>query len=209
LAEEITARPRVAAFAILMVITSGLSGFATIFMTLTYYYLKRLDSQDSRLRRFYERTASGRRAARQSTWGSLVVYLSSLALLSFEMLPLWAAIVCTIFVGAGAIVMLLTTTMLHHYATAEPPSMGETDLSGVSASSGLERTTTLSRPTALHVSLPSRLSRGPSAKRIVGIHLPQATGSGRWSSGKWAVDSASSLGETTANSQAAASDGSS
>ena len=72
---------RVAAFAILMVLTSGLSGFATIFMTLTYYYLKRLDSQDSRLRRFYERTASGRRVARQSTWSSLVVYLSSLALL--------------------------------------------------------------------------------------------------------------------------------
>ena len=207
LAAEITARPRVAAFAILMVLTSGLSGFATIFMTLTYYYLKRLDSQDSRLRRFYERTASGRRAARQSTWSSLVVYLSSLALLSFEMLPLWAAIVCTLLVGAGAIVMLLTTTMLHHYATEDPPSAHESELSGVSLSSTLERTTTLSRPTALHVSLPSRLSRGPSAKRIVGIHSPQA-GSGRWSSGKWAVESSSSTCDHTAPSrEAAAPDG--
>jgi hypothetical protein len=38
----------VCVFAIAMVVTSGLSGFATIFMTLTYYYLKRLPNTDPR-----------------------------------------------------------------------------------------------------------------------------------------------------------------
>ena len=55
---------------------------------------KRLDAKDARLRLFYEQTAYGRWAARQATWASLVLYLSSLAVLGFEMLPLPAAIVC-------------------------------------------------------------------------------------------------------------------
>ena len=43
-----THRWLVCVFAIAMVVTSGLSGFATIFMTLTYYYLKRLRKGDPR-----------------------------------------------------------------------------------------------------------------------------------------------------------------
>ena len=161
---EFNERLTVSVFACSVALTAVLSGYATIFMTLTYYYLKRLDAKDARLRLFYERTAFGRWAARQATWASLVLYLSSLAVLGFEMLSLAAAIVCASLVGVGALIMMITTTSLHHLATDEPaPPLSLAELAN-SSGSEMTRSTTLTRGSGR--GFPGVLSRGPSAARL-------------------------------------------
>ena len=151
-----------------MALTAALSGYATIFMALTYYYLKRLDASDLRLRSFYQSTAYGRWAARQSTWCSLVLYIGSLAVLGFEMLPLPAAIACACFVAVGAFVMVYTTRVLHALATEEPqPDVRFADLSAGGSSAGSSASPLMRSKTIAPQSVRRPgFSRGPSAAKL-------------------------------------------
>lgn len=111
----------VSAFAVMIAAVSALTGYATIFMTLSFYYIKRLGSHGSvfRLKQFRDRTSNGRRYARHATWLGLVLYKASLALLAFNGLPLPAALSVAAILLFSSLVFLGVIRSLHLTSEAD------------------------------------------------------------------------------------------
>ena len=75
-------------FCVCMSLVSMLSGYATVFLSLHFYQLKRFSKLDVELFGIYmKETSAERNIAQGLTWASLMLYFGSLSLLAAEILP--------------------------------------------------------------------------------------------------------------------------
>ena len=106
---------------IVMSLSSVLSAIGTAFMTMQYYFIKRLSDQNTwidveHVQSFVASTAHGRTCARGLTWTSLSLYLVSFALVSLEHLPEPINAIVASIIVAGALAVIVTWLWLSHLA---------------------------------------------------------------------------------------------
>ena len=115
LPEAGAARRNIEWFCVLMALSAGLSGFATVFMTLEVYYLKRMadGSHALRLERFIEFTSCGRAMARDATYLALVAIFVGLSILAWDFLggDRFAVAVASLFGLSSLAVVLMAANM--------------------------------------------------------------------------------------------------
>jgi len=108
---DFTDRPLIGTFCVVQAMVSVLSGYATVFLSLHYYFLLRLKSLEPELFQiFLEETAFERHVSSGATWTAMAFFFASMSLLGFEMMPLRYAIPCTCIYGLGAVLVILTWT---------------------------------------------------------------------------------------------------
>ena len=112
---EWTEQKRIGGFCILMAIVSMMSGYATVYLSLQFYFLKRLNSMEAELVEIYlTDTARERHFASGLTWTSLAFYFAALSLLVSEVLPWRYSVPCTCFFALGGVLVLATWWRMMH-----------------------------------------------------------------------------------------------
>jgi len=96
--------PLVCTACVLMAVVSALTAYSTVFMTLLYYFLKRILSEavPGNATIFISATFRGRRLARRSTCLGFMIYLIALGVLAMERMPLYASVLVAALMLAGA-----------------------------------------------------------------------------------------------------------
>lgn len=105
---------------ILIALVVAFSSYATIYMSMTSFYMRRLAGIGSRrrLRKLHDDTRLLRASAKQATVLAYVLYISSLAVLAFDMLGrnLATKIAVMILLGCGALLILVTVHLVQKKA---------------------------------------------------------------------------------------------
>ena len=97
-------------FSLCMAAVAALSGYATVYLSLQYYFLKRLSCfEDAHLfALFVNATIRERQVTFGLTWTSLALYFAALGLLAYVTLPTGFAVGCIGLFALGACLVLVT-----------------------------------------------------------------------------------------------------
>ena len=99
---EWTELPRIGTFCLCMAVVATMSGYATVYLSLLFYFLKRLHSMEAELVTLYlTSTASERHFACGLTWTALATYFVALSMLGSEVLPWKFSVPCTVVRSGG------------------------------------------------------------------------------------------------------------
>lgn len=116
--EELISTVRIASFVVLMALAAALSGFATVFMTLEVYYIKRMAmSSPASLYAFLQYTAFLRWISRNATYAALAAIFVGLALLLWDFVGGGGfAIAIAVMLGSAAIAVFATASRMYRLA---------------------------------------------------------------------------------------------